>query len=100
MYRLFNVIYLISDVVYDKTVIPSLVSVLKCLLCSEAKRRPCAYIASTIRNEDTRDQFLICLCKYMTLNIPFFRIIGPDEGISTKKMFSYFTMYTYVVGTH
>ena len=56
---------LISDVVYDKTVIPSLVSVLKNLLSSGTKRRACAFIASTVRNEDTRDQFLIYMCKFV-----------------------------------
>ncbi|WAQ97535.1 EF2KT-like protein [Mya arenaria] len=53
---------LAADVVYDVRVIPALVHVLKTFLTPSDGRSPCvAYIASTIRNEDTRDQFLIAL---------------------------------------
>lgn len=53
----------LSDVVYDTTVIPSLVLVLKKLLSVtlENGEKPVAYVASTVRLEDTRDQFLFTL---------------------------------------
>lgn len=52
-----------ADVVYDTTIIPSLVLVLKTLLSLtlENGQKPVAYIASTVRHEDTRDQFLFTL---------------------------------------
>ncbi|KAL3876353.1 hypothetical protein ACJMK2_034211 [Sinanodonta woodiana] len=53
-----------ADVVYDKTIVPALVSVLRNLLTLGSKRKTnsvCAFIASTIRNEDTRDLFLATL---------------------------------------
>ncbi|KAK3090413.1 hypothetical protein FSP39_011643 [Pinctada imbricata] len=56
-------IILAADVVYDKTIIPALVFVLHILLSktTECGEKPVAYVASTIRNEDTRDHFLISL---------------------------------------
>ncbi|KAL8619207.1 hypothetical protein ACOMHN_049989 [Nucella lapillus] len=52
-----------ADVVYDPSIIPSLVSLLRRLLDpgpdKSLHRR--AFIASTVRNEDTRDAFLIAL---------------------------------------
>ena len=57
----------ISDVVYDNRIIPYLVLTLKKILYSNLHKSvpTCAYLASTIRNEDTRDQFLITLSKYV-----------------------------------
>jgi len=53
-----------ADVVYDVSIVPSLVRVLKTFLVPSRGHPPCvAYIASTIRNEDTRDQFLIALSR-------------------------------------
>lgn len=52
-----------SDVVYDKEVIPSLVRILLKVLKPKKNNVPIAYIASTVRNEDTRDFFLINLGK-------------------------------------
>ncbi|CAG5121671.1 unnamed protein product [Candidula unifasciata] len=56
-------IILAADVVYDTSIIPALVFVLKSLLDTgpESNRKPKAYIASTIRSEDTRDAFLIAI---------------------------------------
>ncbi|CAL1533523.1 unnamed protein product [Lymnaea stagnalis] len=56
-------IILAADVVYDTSIIPALVFVLKSLLDTgpDSNRRPKAFIASTIRNEDTRDAFLIAM---------------------------------------
>ncbi|CAC5370389.1 EEF2KMT [Mytilus coruscus] len=54
-------IILAADVVYDKEVIPSLVRVLLKVLKPKKNIVPVAYIASTVRNEDTRDFFLINL---------------------------------------
>ena len=50
---------------YDLSIIPALVLMLKTLLCGGANgsNTPRAYIASTIRNEDTRDAFLIAMGK-------------------------------------
>ena len=55
----------VSDVVYDNSIIPALVFVLKSLLSSEPLDGviPQAFIASTVRNEDTRDEFLIAIGK-------------------------------------
>lgn len=54
-----------TDVVYDKSVLPGLIFVLKKLLSVDLGNgeKPTAYIASTIRNEDTRDQFFIMMSK-------------------------------------
>ena len=49
---------LFLDVVYDETIIPSLVNVLALLFEGSVK---IGYIASTVRNEDTRDIFLKAL---------------------------------------
>jgi len=69
------VILTISDVVYDVRIIPSLVSVLKAFLArpgtGEGDTQCVAYIASTIRNEDTRDQFLIALSKFSLISRKF-----------------------------
>ncbi|XP_059169052.1 protein-lysine N-methyltransferase EEF2KMT-like [Physella acuta] len=56
-------IIIAADVVYDTSIIPALVFVLKSLLDTgpDSNRKPKAYIASTIRNEDTRDAFLIAM---------------------------------------
>ncbi|XP_076072297.1 protein-lysine N-methyltransferase EEF2KMT-like [Mytilus galloprovincialis] len=54
-------IILAADVVYDKEVIPSLVRILLKVLKPKKNNVPIAYIASTVRNEDTRDFFLINL---------------------------------------
>ncbi|KAL5018206.1 hypothetical protein ScPMuIL_003928 [Solemya velum] len=58
-------IILAADVVYDKSVLPGLISILKKLLSMDLGNgeKPTAYIASTIRNEDTRDQFFIMMNK-------------------------------------
>ncbi|XP_076441598.1 protein-lysine N-methyltransferase EEF2KMT-like [Babylonia areolata] len=52
-----------ADVVYDPSIIPSLVSLLRRLLDpgTDGSLQRRAYIASTVRNEDTRDAFLIAL---------------------------------------
>ncbi|KAK0049176.1 protein-lysine N-methyltransferase EEF2KMT [Biomphalaria pfeifferi] len=69
-------IILAADVVYDTSIIPSLVYVLKILLDpgSNSNKKPQAYIASTIRNEDTRDAFLIAIgnegLNYMVVESP------------------------------
>lgn len=57
--------YMSTDVVYDSSIIPALVFVLKSLLekGASSKVKPYAYVASTIRNEDTRDSFLIAMGK-------------------------------------
>ncbi|KAK3768198.1 hypothetical protein RRG08_031733 [Elysia crispata] len=56
-------VILAADVVYDLSIIPALVLVLKALLYGGANsnRKPRAFIASTIRNEDSRDAFLIAM---------------------------------------
>jgi len=62
----FRTLFSFTDVVYDIIIILPLVKVLKMFLSRphEDSRGPTvAYIASTIRNEDTRDQFLIALSK-------------------------------------
>ncbi|KAH9495580.1 Protein-lysine N-methyltransferase eef2kmt [Bulinus truncatus] len=69
-------IILAADVVYDTSIIPALVFVLKILLETgpNSNRKPKAYIASTIRNEDTRDAFLIAIgsegLNYMVVDSP------------------------------
>ncbi len=57
--------------VYDESIIPALVKVLFSLLTlpggsmggdtTQIVAPPVAYIATTVRNEDTRDKFLIAL---------------------------------------
>lgn len=56
-------VILAADVVYDLSIIPALVLVLKTLLdCrGNTNTKPRAFVASTIRNEDTRDAFLIAM---------------------------------------
>ncbi|GFN81926.1 protein-lysine N-methyltransferase eef2kmt [Plakobranchus ocellatus] len=56
-------IILAADVVYDLSIIPALVFVLKTLLRHNClgNKKTRAFIASTIRNEDTRDAFLIAM---------------------------------------
>lgn len=49
--------------VYDKSIIPFLVQVLYQFLSGTFGSWPVAYIASTVRNEDTRDHFLVALGK-------------------------------------
>jgi len=59
--------YVLTDVVYDEIIIPHLVRVLSCLLNRQISRaissrqRPSAIISSTVRNVETRDQFLVAL---------------------------------------
>lgn len=50
-----------ADVVYDSSIIPSLVKVVQTLL--KQPHGPVAYVASTIRNEATRDEFFTHLGK-------------------------------------
>ena len=52
-----------SDVVYDPSIIPSLVSLLRRLLEPglDGLLQRTAFIASTVRSEDTRDAFLVAL---------------------------------------
>ena len=62
-----------KDVVYDPSVVPCLVSLLHQLLIrgGSSSSPPSAYIASTVRNEDTRDAFLVALGKqHLTLFTP------------------------------
>ena len=61
----------VSDVVYDPSIIPSLVNILHVLLDRNVPNgnKPTAYIASTIRNCETRDLFLEGLgVHHFTLN--------------------------------
>ncbi|CAE1280601.1 EEF2KMT [Acanthosepion pharaonis] len=69
-----------ADVVYDTTIIPSLVLVLKTLLSLtlENGQKPVAYIASTVRHEDTRDQFLFTLG---VQELHFESMVPPSEYI-------------------
>ena len=48
-----------TDVVYDTSIVPALVKVLSAFLHSDLQRR--AYVASTVRNMHTRDQFIQAL---------------------------------------
>ena len=52
-----------ADVVYDPSIIPSLVSLLRQLLDPgrAGSLHRTAFFASTVRNEDTRDAFLVAL---------------------------------------
>ena len=56
-------IVFIADVVYDPSIIPALVNILHVLLIRKLPngRQPVAYIASTIRNSETRDLFFEAL---------------------------------------
>ena len=54
-------VVLAADVVYDTSIIPSLVKVLDILV--ELPQQPTVYIASTIRNEATKEKFLAALGK-------------------------------------
>ncbi|ESP04044.1 hypothetical protein LOTGIDRAFT_156652 [Lottia gigantea] len=56
-------VILAADVIYDSTINPSLVAVLQMLLKPhpDTGQIPIVYLASTVRNEDTRDSFLILL---------------------------------------
>uniref|UniRef100_A0A0L8H4Z7 Uncharacterized protein n=2 Tax=Octopus bimaculoides TaxID=37653 RepID=A0A0L8H4Z7_OCTBM len=69
-----------ADVVYDTTVIPSLVLVLKKLLSVtlENGEKPVAYVASTVRLEDTRDQFLFTLG---VQDLHFESLMAPNDDI-------------------
>ena len=64
-----------SDVVYDTSIVPSLVRVLhKLLHINDQERRtpPVAYIASTIRNEETHQCFMQALGRFINLFFLFF----------------------------
>ncbi|XP_060074857.1 protein-lysine N-methyltransferase EEF2KMT-like [Ylistrum balloti] len=80
-------IILAADVVYDKSIMPALVSVLRKLLSLEIEngQRATAFIASTIRNEDTRDHFLIVLANegltYEIVDSPKKRIFHYEDTI-------------------
>jgi hypothetical protein len=72
-----------ADVVFDPTIVHSLVCVLRQLMepMSSQSAACVAYIASTVRNEDTRDAFLIALgkltlCMVVILDDFFFVAIG------------------------
>ncbi|GAB1602456.1 protein-lysine N-methyltransferase EEF2KMT-like [Argonauta hians] len=73
-------VILAADVVYDTTVIPSLVFVLKKLLSVtlENGEKPVAYVASTVRLEDTRDQFLFTLGVH---DLHFESVMAPSDDI-------------------
>ncbi|XP_053392683.1 uncharacterized protein LOC123562779 [Mercenaria mercenaria] len=76
-------VVLAADVVYDTRIIPALVSVLKLFLGNGPTCT--AYIASTIRNEDTRDQFLISLSneglKYEQVDPPTLQLFHYDRSV-------------------
>ncbi|XP_033729366.1 protein-lysine N-methyltransferase EEF2KMT-like [Pecten maximus] len=80
-------IILAADVVYDKSIMPALVSVLRKLLSLEIEngQRATAFVASTIRNEDTRDHFLIVLANegltYEILDSPKKRMFHYEDTI-------------------
>ena len=67
MTYMLHIIHVFTDVVYDKDIIPSLVKILVRLLKPRPNLIPLAYIASTVRNEDTRDYFLINLGKILVI---------------------------------
>lgn len=60
-------LFYVADVVYDKAIIPFLVHVLNQFLSGAFGSWPVAYIASTVRNEDTRDHFLVALGRRCTV---------------------------------
>ncbi|XP_069125293.1 protein-lysine N-methyltransferase EEF2KMT-like [Argopecten irradians] len=80
-------VILAADVVYDVSIMPALVSVLRKLLSLEMEcgQRATAVIASTIRNEDTRDHFLIVLANegltYEIVDSPTKRIFHYEDTI-------------------
>jgi len=80
--KLQSEIILAADVVYDTSIIPALVYVLKKLLHNKGSS---AFIASTIRNEDTRDAFLIALgqesLNYSVIESPRNRIFHYDNTV-------------------
>lgn len=61
--------YFWTDVVYDTSIIPYLVQLLRQLLqpspTTDVNKK--AFVASTVRNEDTRDAFLIALSEFLVL---------------------------------
>ncbi|XP_012938029.1 protein-lysine N-methyltransferase EEF2KMT [Aplysia californica] len=80
-------IILAADVVYDTSIIPALVFVLKSLLDTgpDSNRKPKAFIASTIRNEDTRDEFLVAMgsegLKYSVVESPKHCLFYYDRSV-------------------
>ncbi|XP_052262155.1 protein-lysine N-methyltransferase EEF2KMT-like isoform X2 [Dreissena polymorpha] len=81
-------VLLAADVVYDVRLIPCLVRVLKLFLSRDPHSHgvpPVAYIAATIRSEDTRDQFLIALSSaslsYMPVEPSSLRLFHYDTSI-------------------
>lgn len=78
-------VILAADVVYDKSIIPFLVQVLYQFLSGTFGSWPVAYIASTVRNEDTRDHFLVALgnkgLRYEILDPPSEKIFHYDDII-------------------
>ncbi|XP_062567215.1 protein-lysine N-methyltransferase EEF2KMT-like [Saccostrea cucullata] len=74
-----------ADVVYDKSIIPFLVHVLYQFLSGAFGSWPVAYIASTVRNEDTRDHFLVALggkgLRYEIMDPPTEKIFLYDDII-------------------
>ncbi|XP_061182603.1 protein-lysine N-methyltransferase EEF2KMT-like [Saccostrea echinata] len=74
-----------ADVVYDKSIIPFLVQVLYQFLSGAFGSWPVAYIASTVRNEDTRDHFLVALggkgLRYEIMDPPTEKIFLYDDII-------------------
>ncbi|CAH1794036.1 unnamed protein product [Owenia fusiformis] len=72
-------IIIAADVVYDVSIVPNLVNVIKKLLLNKhSTHHPEAYIASTVRNEDTRNAFLECL---ESADLKFEKIAGPQEEV-------------------
>lgn len=73
VYKVFldEVYNVFADVVYDPSIIPSLVSLLRQLLDPgrAGSLHRTAFIASTVRNEDTRDAFLVALSQSFGLLI-------------------------------
>lgn len=61
-----NILFSFSDVVFDSKLFPSLVSTLK-MLMSHMPDGSCAYIASTLRNEQTYTTFKNTLGKKDTI---------------------------------
>ncbi|XP_022318118.1 protein-lysine N-methyltransferase EEF2KMT-like isoform X2 [Crassostrea virginica] len=78
-------VLLAADVVYDKAIIPFLVHVLNQFLSGAFGSWPVAYIASTVRNEDTRDHFLVALgnkgLHYEILDPPTAKLFHYDDII-------------------
>ncbi|XP_046352247.1 protein-lysine N-methyltransferase EEF2KMT-like [Haliotis cracherodii] len=80
-------VILAADVVFDTSIIPALVSLLRQLLtCTpDTGQDPVAYITSTVRNEDTRDCFLIALgnegLAYSIMEPPTTHIFHYDRSV-------------------